>query len=343
MTVVLYALGIVVGVVGLMAMGFAVPIRDFSLGNALIMAGATALVGGLTLIGLGAVLRELKRLRGAFEKVVQSARAAEVTRGGGPVRAAVPPRPAAPGSPRAARMEPQVDAPPAPEPARQEARDEARQPARLAARPPARSGLFASIRGSTSEVHVAEVPDTTSSPQAPPPGPSESSLRGAAREDTRFEPKFGSAPPAEPAAPSPASLATRTAARFEMPRATPELPRPHERTSERSPRNLFDSVWPTDSKAPAEAAPEPAAPPPPPPPAPSDREDFDERAPDARRPRHSEPVPPPEERPGILKSGVIDGMAYTLYTDGSIEAQLPQGLIRFASIDELRAHLENNS
>ena len=26
----------------------------------------------------------------------------------------------------------------------------------------------------------------------------------------------------------------------------------------------------------------------------------------------------------ILKSGVIDGMGYTLYTDGSIEAQLPK-------------------
>jgi hypothetical protein len=35
-------------------------------------------------------------------------------------------------------------------------------------------------------------------------------------------------------------------------------------------------------------------------------------------------------------------MAYTLYTDGSIEAQLPQGIVRFASIDELRAHLERN-
>jgi hypothetical protein len=44
----------------------------------------------------------------------------------------------------------------------------------------------------------------------------------------------------------------------------------------------------------------------------------------------------------ILKSGVIDGMAYTLYTDGSIEAQLSQGVMRFDSIDALRAHLENN-
>jgi hypothetical protein len=52
-------------------------------------------------------------------------------------------------------------------------------------------------------------------------------------------------------------------------------------------------------------------------------------------------TPPSEPRPiAILKSGVIDGMAYTLYTDGSIEAELPQGTMRFASIDELRAHLE---
>ncbi len=45
----------------------------------------------------------------------------------------------------------------------------------------------------------------------------------------------------------------------------------------------------------------------------------------------------------ILKSGVVDGMAYTLYADGSIEAQLPEGTVRFASIDELRDHLEKHS
>ena len=44
--------------------------------------------------------------------------------------------------------------------------------------------------------------------------------------------------------------------------------------------------------------------------------------------------------PAILKSGVIDGMPYTLYADGSIEAQLPQGMVKFASVDALRAHLE---
>jgi hypothetical protein len=36
-------------------------------------------------------------------------------------------------------------------------------------------------------------------------------------------------------------------------------------------------------------------------------------------------------------------MAYTLYVDGSIEAELPQGTLRFASVEELRAHLDQNS
>jgi hypothetical protein len=43
----------------------------------------------------------------------------------------------------------------------------------------------------------------------------------------------------------------------------------------------------------------------------------------------------------VLKSGVVEGMAYTLYSDGSIEAQLPQGTLRFGSISALRSHIEN--
>jgi hypothetical protein len=50
-----------------------------------------------------------------------------------------------------------------------------------------------------------------------------------------------------------------------------------------------------------------------------------------------------ERGPTILKSGVIDGMPYTLYADGSIEAQLPHGMVKFASVDALRAHLEKHS
>ena len=50
-----------------------------------------------------------------------------------------------------------------------------------------------------------------------------------------------------------------------------------------------------------------------------------------------------ERGPAILKSGVIDGMPYTLYADGSIEAELPQGTVKFASVDALRSHLEKQS
>ena len=58
------------------------------------------------------------------------------------------------------------------------------------------------------------------------------------------------------------------------------------------------------------------------------------------------PVPPAGSQPrtaAILKSGVVDGMAYTLYVDGSIQAELPQGTLRFASIEELRSYLERNA
>ena len=56
-------------------------------------------------------------------------------------------------------------------------------------------------------------------------------------------------------------------------------------------------------------------------------------------------APAPTARPQpvtILKSGVVDGMPYTLYSDGSIEAQLHEGTVRFGSITELRAHIESS-
>ncbi|MFG1377511.1 hypothetical protein [Xanthobacter autotrophicus] len=54
------------------------------------------------------------------------------------------------------------------------------------------------------------------------------------------------------------------------------------------------------------------------------------------------PAPPPRrepEEPRILKSGIVGGMAYTLYSDGSIQADLPDGVVRFASLQELRDHV----
>ena len=72
-----------------------------------------------------------------------------------------------------------------------------------------------------------------------------------------------------------------------------------------------------------------------------------QRRPSRTPPMFSEAVPTRQapavaDQPAVtvLKSGVVDGMAYSLYSDGSIEAQMPEGMMRFASIDELRAHLD---
>jgi hypothetical protein len=45
----------------------------------------------------------------------------------------------------------------------------------------------------------------------------------------------------------------------------------------------------------------------------------------------------------IVKSGVVNGMHYSFYSDGSIEAQLNEGTMRFASFDELMAHIGQRS
>jgi hypothetical protein len=45
----------------------------------------------------------------------------------------------------------------------------------------------------------------------------------------------------------------------------------------------------------------------------------------------------------VLKSGMINDVAYTLFSDGSIETQTPDGTLRFASIEEFRKHLEKST
>jgi hypothetical protein len=51
------------------------------------------------------------------------------------------------------------------------------------------------------------------------------------------------------------------------------------------------------------------------------------------------PEPPTPVSIAVMRSGIISGMAYTLYSDGSIEAELPLGTVRFGSVEELRAHV----
>jgi hypothetical protein len=92
----------------------------------------------------------------------------------------------------------------------------------------------------------------------------------------------------------------------------------------------FDAMWPAEPKPPKAKVDEAKQSPP-------------ARDPVASAPKPSDPEVAKPRAVAILKSGVVDGMGYTLYVDGSIEAELPQGTLRFASIHELRSHLEKNS
>ena len=44
----------------------------------------------------------------------------------------------------------------------------------------------------------------------------------------------------------------------------------------------------------------------------------------------------------VLKSGTINDVSYTLFSDGSIETQMPEGVRHFASIEEFLSHLEKS-
>jgi len=156
------------------------------------------------------------------------------------------------------------------------------------------------------------------------------------------EPAEAVAPPAKPKR----NLLFSSSSRKERERA-------QVRTSEPLPPDLLSADIrpnPADAASPAE----PAEPPP---------ASFDDAWPKPERGRQGDippqrrgarpsPAPVPEadsaptrtgDQPAVtvLKSGVVDGMAYSLYSDGSIEAQMPEGMMRFASIDELRAHLDH--
>ena len=91
MTLVLFALGMLITAAGVAMIGFGIPINEFSLGNTLIVAGTVAVVGGLLLVGLAAAVRQLGRLIEAQAKAARASRAAESFEGN-PPRDMGPPR-----------------------------------------------------------------------------------------------------------------------------------------------------------------------------------------------------------------------------------------------------------
>jgi hypothetical protein len=194
---------------------------------------------------------------------------------------------------------------------------------------------FALDRGQPAPAHAAEAVPATSPAAVPPPSLPPWHDEAAGRDRGRAD--VAGAPPADPAVKQRRNLLFSSTSRKERERAearttdapatgAPAIPPavpPPTRASE-TPPGSFEEAWPqqrrggrtpsTFAEAGAGAA-------------------VADRTPPA--PRTEEPAPVT-----VLKSGVVDGMAYSLYSDGSIEAQMPEGMMRFASIDELRAHLD---
>jgi len=333
---ILLMLGVLGVLAGIATIGFGIPINEFSLGTTLIIAGTTGLTGGLILIGLATVVSELNRLGEALRgrAVARPARPpADVPE---PVAVAPAPAPVAPAPaavaaaplPSARPAPPQVPFPPRPKaeaPPRDLGPVEPRQPAPSAVDVSAaaierlRSSIPRADRVKPEPSVVAEVDEVPLSPN------------GAThhRQQARA-PVAESAP--EPKAEDTARAGEATAVEALKASRLDFLFR--SKPVRQAPSESFDAVWPADGQSAKSASrdPEPR---------------FERSArPAAEAASYVEPASAPAAEPAtvaILKSGVVDGMAYTLYADGSIEAKLPHGTVRFGSIAELRAHIENNS
>jgi hypothetical protein len=320
MSLIVLLLGILATGAGLAAIGFAVPIFGTDFGHALIVAGATGLTGGLILFGLAAAVGQLTR-------IAEGLRARTQARPVRPPEASLPARPEAlqprpePIPPRAEPVAPLPDIVPytpraAPEPRLSGTPSDVSSSAieRLRSTLPRPDRL---VPEAEEDVPLSPDGHATHQAQEPPPEPMAPAARPGSEEGTPQRQQ-------------------RLDFLFRSRAAPPPAPSPAERS------NPFESMWPKRSTRqrgalpPVDDAESNPAPPLATEPAP----------PEARRIAPEPPaVPMAEETPSvaILKSGVVDGMAYTLYADGSIEAQLPQGTVRFASITELRAHIETNS
>jgi hypothetical protein len=311
----LLVVGIMATASGVAMVGFGISIKEFSLGNTLLITGTTALIGGLILIGLAGAVRQLRRIAEALmaRPAPRAARPFEPgdpqsfgqRAGSGPARMPFPPKPNSP----------------------------ARGPAPLEPRFASAPSIDASKEGAFDRPHspltqMASAPEPEARKEL-----DENPLSPRGPHDPQTELRFGLTEVVEEA------IRMEIAAGSFSPTATEVLPVSRLDQTLRSPppaesagqSGLFDSLWPADSRPRKAPIPEP-------------QPDTSE-APAANKTkgdedRKQDEAPADSYVVSILKSGVIDGMAYTLYSDGAIEAELPQGTVRFGSVAELREHLE---
>lgn len=273
--------GIIILLGGLAAIGFGIPVQEFSFGNTLILAGTGGACTGAILIGLAVVVRELK----------------------GGVR-------------RLGRSD-----------------SEAAAPAQSERRPPPET-----------EVNERSGNDGFSFDDRPGHNVSDVNhgVPASSEQPDMREPVEAEVADTAPPAKARRNLLFASSSRKERERAAAKTSDPVEGGSETAapsappvskpvrPPPSFDDAWPPSGRGRVEEAPSRTRAPPIP-------NESNSGPPGADRYPAGNAEQPPVT---VLKSGIVDGMAYSLYSDGSIEAQMPEGMMRFASIDELRSHLD---
>jgi hypothetical protein len=195
--------------------------------------------------------------------------------------------------------------------------------------------------GAAATAYPAFPPEPTLAPAiAPSPSPRPAEAAGADAGAPPWVEGRGDAPPPSPPAETPPPKPRRNLL------FTSTSRKERERAAARASEPLAPDLLSADLRPNPPAMDVPPVEPAPQPPTFDDAWPKSDR-PSRRPPRSAAPDGPPaaparEDAPQVtvLKSGVVDGMAYSLYSDGSIEAQMPEGMMRFASIDELRAHLD---
>ncbi len=291
MMAVLLIAGIGFVLAGLLAVGFGIPVKEFSFGNTLILTGAIVACTGAMMLGLWMVVRELKKIARQLGSGVPLGSRAGNTQA---LSATLGDQAPEDGGFLFSRDQPAAE------------NAGGAEPAAPSGSPPPWHEEATSRDRMRSDATVAPEPAET----APAPKPrrnllfSSSSRKERERAQARaIDPSVLDIPPAVPAAP---------------PAAEPGEPPPAS----------FDDAWPKPERSRTSDAPPPRR-------GGRTPSTFTEPGAGASAARNEDQPPVT-----VLKSGVVDGMAYSLYSDGSIEAQMPEGMMRFASIDELRSHLD---